>query len=100
MTPRLRVEPGSLNPESDTLPTEPPRPVVAGRLPIEKDITFKPSTFYNNIKSTGQPSYRRELLSDYQPVSTLRSSSKHLFTVNVAETVLTIRGFRHSAVAV
>jgi len=53
-----------------------------------------------NIKSTGQPVYLRELLSDYQPVRTLRSSSKHLLTVNVAETVLATRRFRHSAVAV
>ena len=29
-----------------------------------------------------------------------RRSISHLFTVNVAETVLTTRGFRHSAVAV
>ena len=27
--PRLRVEPGSLDPESNTLPTEPPRPVMS-----------------------------------------------------------------------
>jgi hypothetical protein len=40
-----------------------------------------------------------ELFSDYQPVRTLRSSSKHLLTVNVADTVLATRGFRHSAVA-
>jgi len=40
------------------------------------------------------------ILSDYQPVRTLRSSSKYLLTVNVAETVLVARGFRHSAVAV
>ena len=69
-------------------------------LPVEKRITFKLATLSYNIKSTGQPVYLRELLSDYQPVRTLRSSSKHLFTVNVAETALTARGFRHSAVAV
>ena len=69
-------------------------------LPIEQRITFKLATLSYNIKSTGQPAYLRELLSDYQPVRTLRSSSKHLLTVNVADTVLATRGFRHSAVAV
>jgi len=38
--------------------------------------------------------------SDYQPVRTLQSSLKHLLTVNVAETVLATRGFRHSVGAV
>jgi len=69
-------------------------------LPIEQRITFKLATLSYNIKSTGQPTYLRELLSDYQPVRTLRSSSKHLLTVNVADTVLATRGFRHSEVAV
>jgi len=50
-------------------------------LPIEKRITFKLATLSHNIKSTGQPVYLREQLSDYQPVRTLRSSSKHLLTV-------------------
>jgi len=71
-------------------------------LPIEKGITFKLATLSYNIKSTGQPVYLRELLSDYQPVCTLRSSSKHvlLLTVNIAETVLATRGLRHSVIAV
>ena len=69
-------------------------------LPIEKRTTFKLATLSYNIKSTGQPVYLRELLSDYQPVRTLRSSSKHLLTINGAETVLATRGFRYSAVAV
>jgi len=60
--------------------------------------TFKLATLSYNIKSTGQPVYLRELLSDYQPVCTLRSSSIHLLTVSVAETVLATRGFIHSAV--
>jgi hypothetical protein len=69
------------------------------RRSIEKRITFKLATLSYNIKSTGQPVYSLELLCD-QPVRTLRSSSKHLLTVNIAETVLATRGFRHSAVAV
>ena len=69
-------------------------------LPFEKRITFKLATRSYNFKSTGQPVYLRELLSDCQPVCTLRSSSKLLLTVNIAETVLATRGFRHSTVAV
>ena len=69
-------------------------------LPIEHRISFKLATLTYKIKSTGQPIYLRELLSDYEPVRTLRSSSKRLLTVNVADTVLAAHGFRHSAVAV
>ena len=69
-------------------------------LPIENRVTFKLATLAYNIKSTGQPVYLRELLSDYEPVRTLRSSSRRLLTVNVANTVLATRGFRHSAVSV
>ena len=68
-------------------------------LPIEHRISFKLATLTYKIKSTGQPIYLRELLSDYEPVRTLRSSSKRLLTVNVADTVLAAQGFRHSAVA-
>ena len=48
----------------------------------------------------GQPVHLRELLSNYQPFHTRRSSSKHLLVVNIAETVLATRGFRHSVTAV
>ena len=75
-------------------------PVLKHWLPIEKRITFKLATLSYNIKSTGQPAYLREPLSHYQPIRTLWSSSKHFFTVNVAVTVLTPRGFKHSAVSV
>jgi hypothetical protein len=69
-------------------------------LPIEHRISFKMAILTYKIKSTGQPIYLRELLSDYEPVRTLRSSSKRLLTVNVADTVLAAHGFRHSAVVV
>ena len=69
-------------------------------LPVEKRVTFKLATLTFNIKSTGQPVYLRQLLSDYEPARTLRSSSKRLLAVNVANTVLATRGFRYSAVAV
>jgi len=48
----------------------------------------------------GQPDFLRHLLSNYEPVRKLRSSSKRLLTVNVADTVLTTWVFRHSLVAV
>ena len=53
-----------------------------------------------NIKATDQPVYLRELLSEYEQVRTVRSSSKRLLTVNVADTFLSERGVRHSAVAI
>ena len=69
-------------------------------LPIENRVTFKLATLTYSIKSMGQPVYLRDLLSDYEPVRILRSSSRRLLAVNVADTVLATRGFRHSAVAV
>jgi len=69
-------------------------------LPIEKRIAFKLANVSYNVKSTGQPVYLRELLSDYQLVRTLRSSSKYLLTINAAETVLATRGFINYVVAV
>jgi len=69
-------------------------------LPIENRVTFKLSTLTYNIESTDQPVYLGNLLSYYEPVCTPRSSSKRFLTANVADTVLAMRGFRHSAVAV
>jgi len=48
-------------------------------LSIKKHMTFKLATLSYNIRSTGQPVYLCELLSDYQPVCTLRSFSKYVF---------------------
>jgi len=69
-------------------------------LPIEDRITFKLATLTYNIKTSGQPAYLRELLCDYKPVRSLRSSSKCLLTAKAVDTVLAARGFRHSAVVV
>jgi hypothetical protein len=45
--------------------------------------TFKlPSLIYSG-NTTGQPTYLRQLLSDYEPARNLLSSSKRLFTVNI-----------------
>jgi len=69
-------------------------------LPIEHRLTFKLATLTYNIKTIGQPVYLRELLSDYEPVRTLRSSFKRLLTAKVADSTLVARGFRNSAVTV
>ena len=66
-------------------------------LPIEQRVTYKLATLAFTIKNTGQPIYLRELLPDYEPARTLRSSSKHLLSENTTKTVLASRGFRHSA---
>jgi len=50
-----------------------------------------------NKKNTGQPAYLRDLMPDYEPVRTLRSSSKHLIFKISVSTALTSRGFKHSA---
>ena len=52
------------------------------------------------MKNTGQPAYLRQLLQDYEPVRSLRSSTKNLICKTAAGTVLATRGFRHSAVYV
>jgi len=69
-------------------------------LRIENRVTFTLATLTYNIKSTGKPVYRRNLLSVYEQVCTLWSSSKRLLTVNVADIVLAMRGLRQSAVTV
>jgi hypothetical protein len=47
-------------------------------LHIEQRVTYKLCTSAYTITTTGQPTYLRELLVDYEPVRTLRSSAKHL----------------------
>jgi len=69
-------------------------------LPVEHRITYKLATLVFTIKNSGQPIYLRELLPDYEPARTLRSSSKHLLCETATKTVLASRGFRHSAAAV
>ena len=69
-------------------------------LPVEHRVTYKIATLAYTIKCTGQPAYLRELLPDYEPARTLRSSSKHLLCETATKTILSSRGFRHSAAAV
>jgi len=60
-----------------------------GVMPIKNCVTFILAILTYDIKSTGQPVY----LSDYEPVHTVRASSKRLLTFNDAGTVLTKHGF-------
>ena len=69
-------------------------------LPVQCRVTFKTAVLLHSIKNTGQPAYLRQLLQDYEPVRSLRSSTKNLICKTSAETVLASRGFRHLAVYV
>lgn len=69
-------------------------------LPVNYRVTFKTAALVYSIKNTGQPAYLRQILQDYVPVRSLRSSSRNLLCKSTVGTVLASRGFRHSAVAV
>jgi hypothetical protein len=69
-------------------------------LPVQYRVTFKTTVLVYSIKNTGQPAYLRQILPDYVPHRTLRSSSKNLICEGSARTTLATRGFRHSAPAV
>lgn len=69
-------------------------------LPAQYRVTFKLAILLHSIKNTGQPTYLCQLLQDYEPVRSLRSSTKNLICKTAAGTVLASRGFRHSAVSV
>jgi hypothetical protein len=47
-------------------------------LPVKQRITFKIATTVFKVKHSGTPEYLSELLVDYQPLRTLRSSDKRL----------------------
>jgi hypothetical protein len=66
-------------------------------LPIKQRVTFKLSTLTYNIKRNNQPSYLRELLTDYEPVRCLRSATQDLIRVDRCRTVLSSRAFKYSA---
>ena len=66
-------------------------------LPVEYRVNFKLSTLTFNLLNTGRPEYLRELLNDYKPARTLRSSSKELLSVDRTRTVMSTRSFQHSA---
>ena len=69
-------------------------------LPVQHRVTFKTASLVYSMKNTGRPSYLRDLVPYYEPVRTLRSSSKNLICKSSTLTVLASRGFRHSAASV
>ena len=68
-------------------------------LPVEHRITYKLATLAFKIKSSGQPVYLRELLTNYVPARALRSSSQNLLCEHKTKLVIASRGFQHSAAA-
>jgi len=69
-------------------------------LPVEHRLTYKLAILTFKTVQTGQPIYLRELLSDYEPVRTLRSSSRNLLCEHKTNLVISKRAFRHSAAVV
>jgi len=69
-------------------------------LPVEHRLTYKLATLTFKTVQTGQPVYLRELLDDYEPVRTLRSSSRNLLCEHKTNLVISKRAFRHSAAVV
>src|SRR5258706_2866034 len=67
-------------------------------LPVEYLVEFKLASLTFRALNTGCPEYLRELLVDYRPARTPRSSSKDLLAVN--RTVISSRSFQHSAATV
>ena len=66
-------------------------------LPVEHRLTYKLATLTFKTVQTGQPIYLRELLDDYEPVRTLRSSTR---CEHKTKLVISKRAFRHSAAVV
>ena len=69
-------------------------------LPVQHRVTYKLATLAFRIITSNQPAYLRELLVDYKPPRTLRSSDKHFLVENKTALVIGSRGFRHSAAAI
>lgn len=69
-------------------------------LPVQHRITYKLALLTFKTIQTGQPAYLREILDDYEPVRTLRSSSRNLLCEHKTNLVISKRAFRHSAAAV
>ena len=64
-------------------------------LPIRQRINYKIATIVYRVRQSQQPVYLFNMLNDYNPVRTLRSSSAHLLTVpGRVKTVTASRAFR------
>jgi len=69
-------------------------------LMVQYCVSFKTASLVFSIKNTGQPAYLRDLVQDYEPVRTLRSSSKNSICKSYVSTALAFCGFRHLAASV
>jgi len=65
-------------------------------LPVKQQVTFKLSTIIFNIKRSNQPSYLCELLYDYEPPHSLRSTTEDLLRSECRRTILSSRFFRYT----
>ena len=77
-------------------------PVLAGLhwLPVQARITFKVAVMVYKIRETRQPTYLSELITDYIPSRSLRSSSTNRLAVHTCHSSTGARSFRHVAAAV
>ena len=67
-------------------------------LPIKQRITYKIASITYRTCHSSQPVYLRDLLINYQPARTLRSSNSHLLVVpNRVKTVTSSRAFSVAA---
>ena len=66
-------------------------------LPIRARITFKVATVVYHLRERRQPPYLADLISDYVPTRTLRSSTKSLLTEPSYRTNIGRRSFRYVA---
>jgi len=69
-------------------------------LPIKHRVTFKLATLTFKTMQFGQPTYLRDLVKFYDPVRTLRSSSKRLLCLDRCRTVVATRSFKHSSATI
>jgi hypothetical protein len=67
-------------------------------LPVKQRITYKIASITYRTFHSSQPVYLRDLLINYQPARTLRSSNSHLLVVpNRVKTVTASRAFSVAA---
>jgi len=69
-------------------------------LPFKCRVSFEATVRVHSIKKTGQSACLSQLMQDYEPVRTPRSSTNNLMCKSAVGTILAISGFRHSAVYV
>ena len=68
-------------------------------LPIKQRIDYKVATLTFNALTRGSPAYIRDLITEYKPIRTLRSSSNNLLVVPSTQnnTILANRAFQNYA---